>query len=274
MLNIDDHSMEEDFSKYNGEGTVRRKVQLRELEILVEIDRICKKHGIKYWIDFGTLLGAVRHGGFIPWDDDLDISMYRPDYRKFQEVAPKELPDWLFLQNKKTDPTYTRELNKVRDLNSLYIERHEDFTLPYKKGIFVDIFETVDYPKWISGKFAKFLTKWGRKSTMFFMMPQYITPKTIISGIIFPIITLAIRIVWYLGFITGKSDRIGFHIEQVKSSFRKDDIFPLTTIEFEGKEFPAPKEYIKMLENYYGDYMKLPKEEDRWMHSQYVHIYK
>ena len=87
----------DDFSKFNGEGTVLRKAQMREVAILQEVDKICRKHDIKYWIDFGTLLGAVRHGGFIPWDDDLDISMLSSDYQKFMEVAPQELPDWLFL---------------------------------------------------------------------------------------------------------------------------------------------------------------------------------
>ena len=71
----------DDFSKFNGEGTVLRRAQMREVAILQEVDKICRKHGIKYWIDFGTLLGAVRHGGFIPWDDDLDISMLSSDYQ-------------------------------------------------------------------------------------------------------------------------------------------------------------------------------------------------
>ena len=57
----------EDYSRYNGEGTVLRKAQIREVEILIEVDKICRKHNIKYWIDFGTLLGAVRHKGFIPF---------------------------------------------------------------------------------------------------------------------------------------------------------------------------------------------------------------
>ena len=80
----------EDYSRYNGEGTVLRKAQIREVEILIEVDKICRKHNIKYWIDFGTLLGAVRHKGFIPWDDDLDICMLSEDYNRFLEVAPNQ----------------------------------------------------------------------------------------------------------------------------------------------------------------------------------------
>ena len=80
--------MEEDFSKYNGEGTMLRKAQLRMLDILVEVDKVCKRHNIPYWVDYGTLLGAVRHGGFIPWDDDLDISMMELPITVFPIVHP------------------------------------------------------------------------------------------------------------------------------------------------------------------------------------------
>ena len=74
--------MIEDFSVYNGENTELRKAQMRMLEILVHVSAICDTHAISYWIDYGTLLGAVRHKGFIPWDDDLDISVLKKDYKK------------------------------------------------------------------------------------------------------------------------------------------------------------------------------------------------
>ena len=147
----------EDYSRYNGEGTALRKAQIREVEILIEIDRICRKHDIKYWINFGTLLGAVRHKGFIPWDDDLDICMLSKDYKKFLEIASDELPEWLFIQNKSTDPSYRRSICKVRDLNSFFVEQYDDFSAPYKKGIFIDIFEMIEYPK-VSRNTLKFLS--------------------------------------------------------------------------------------------------------------------
>ena len=82
----------EDFSKYNGEGTILRKAQLRMLDMLIEVDKICRKYNIQYWLDFGTLLGAVRHQGFIPWDDDLDICVLRKDYKRLRKVLIAELP--------------------------------------------------------------------------------------------------------------------------------------------------------------------------------------
>ena len=68
--------------------TQLRRAQLKQLSILEEIDRICRKHSIRYWLDGGSLLGAVRHGGFIPWDDDIDIAMPLEDMQRFVEIAP------------------------------------------------------------------------------------------------------------------------------------------------------------------------------------------
>ena len=92
-------------AKYSPEGSLLRRQQERMLEILCEIDRICKKHGIRYWLSSGTLIGAARHGGFIPWDDDLDIEMMREDYDRLMMVFPGELPATMALQTHDTDPT-------------------------------------------------------------------------------------------------------------------------------------------------------------------------
>lgn len=89
-------------------------VQHIELEILKKIDEVCKKHNINYWLDSGTLLGAVRHQGFIPWDDDIDIGMLREDYEKFLKVAQKDLGDDYFLQTRSTDKNYPLVFAKVR----------------------------------------------------------------------------------------------------------------------------------------------------------------
>lgn len=265
----------EDYSRYNGEGTMLRKAQMREVEILVEVDKICRKHNIKYWIDFGTLLGAVRHKGFIPWDDDLDIAMLSEDYKKFLEIAPKELPEWLFLQNKDTEPSYKRTICKVRDLNSFFVERFDDFDAPYKKGIFIDIFEVIEYPK-VSLKTLRFLSKWAIKTDQFFSIKQYINFKNIVAGITFPIIKFFLMTIWKCLYIR-KSDNIGCHLihnHPYKSLLKKEYIFPLSEIEFEGKKFLAPNNLDAYLKALYNDYMTIPKEEDRWIHSKFIYIDK
>ena len=110
-----------------------RACQLKQLSILEEIDRICQKHKIDYWLDGGTLLGAVRHGGFIPWDDDIDIAMREEDMLRFIEVAPGELREGLFLQTPQIEPQSKEPIVKVRDLNSFYVEGADNFLLTIRK---------------------------------------------------------------------------------------------------------------------------------------------
>ena len=88
------------------------------LEMLIYFDGICRKNNLQYWLDFGTLLGAVRHGGFIPWDDDLDIAMLRKDAEKLYEILKKDNNDNFVLQCHSTDPHYYLLWNKIRDLKS------------------------------------------------------------------------------------------------------------------------------------------------------------
>lgn len=102
--------------------TPLRQAQLIMLRILRIIDWACRKHGITYWLDGGTLLGAVRHSGFIPWDDDLDIAMPRKEFERFAVIAQQELPDDLFFQTATTDANYHYVLPKVRDRNSRMVE--------------------------------------------------------------------------------------------------------------------------------------------------------
>jgi lipopolysaccharide cholinephosphotransferase len=123
-----------------------RDCQLKQIDILNEIDRICKKYDIHYWLDGGTLLGAVRHKGFIPWDDDVDIAIDCEDLKKFIEVAPDELPENLFLQSPKTEPNVKEKIVKIRDLNSLFIEKSDHFINDYVKGIYVDLFPFINHP--------------------------------------------------------------------------------------------------------------------------------
>ena len=261
----------EDFSQYNAEGSTLRKMQLRILEILVEIDRVCRKHDIKYWLDWGTLLGAVRHGGFIPWDDDIDISMLSEDLKRFKEVAPAELSESFFLQTKETDPGYRSPFCKVRDRNSLFITKHEDFSRDYQKGLYVDIFEVVPYPT-VNKKLLKFIMHWYKKIYFFFYVKNDVTLKNHIASITFPIMKLGLDVLWGILNI-GKKNRIGLEKHFSPGiSYTRDMVFPLKDIEFEGKVFLGPAHPDQCLTEAYGDFMQVPPKEKRVTHIIHVEM--
>ena len=131
-----------------------RKLQLCELEILKEFVRICEKYALKYYLTVGTLLGAARHHGFIPWDDDIDVAMPRKDYDRFAEICQQELGKRYFYQSPETDPYYFLPYAKIRKNGTTVYE--ERFRLArFHKGVFIDIFPLDFCPK--PGLFCHFI---------------------------------------------------------------------------------------------------------------------
>lgn len=263
----------EDFSQYNREGTTLRRIQLRLLAMLVEIDKICRKHDIRYWIDFGTLLGAVRHGGFIPWDDDLDIAMPSDELHRFLEIAPKELPKNMFLQTQSSDPSFYCTTNKVRDNNSLCITPGTDFSKDFNKGLFIDIFEVVPYPD-VQPHLQKTIMRWYKKISLFMHSKQEVTLKNHLAAISFPFIKLGLDCFW--GILNlGKKNKLGYekHFNYYGNSYSKDMVFPLKDISFEGHTFLGPADPDQYLTSIYGDYMKIPPKEKRRIHRVNVFFF-
>lgn len=123
-----------------------KQLQSIELELLIEFDRICRKHHITYSIDGGTLLGAVRHGGFIPWDDDADVILNRTEYQKFLSVVDQELnTDKFYLQDINRTSGYRWGYAKLRRSNTEFIRLNQEY-MPYEQGIFLDIFVCDNVP--------------------------------------------------------------------------------------------------------------------------------
>jgi len=118
------------------------RVHAEILSIMDEIDKVCRAYGLQYYLIGGTLLGAVRHGGFIPWDDDLDIAMPRDDYEKFISIVPTVLPDYLRIGTARYEDTYHRLFSKVYNMRTRFAEHAGETTTDM--GIFVDIFP-LDY---------------------------------------------------------------------------------------------------------------------------------
>jgi len=121
-----------------------RQLQLTELELLIEIDRICKKCNIHYNIIAGTLLGAVRHEGFIPWDDDADVALLRTEYEKFKKACRQELnKEKFYFQDHTNTPGYRWGYGKLRKKNTLFLREFQEH-MPYEQGVFIDVFP-LDY---------------------------------------------------------------------------------------------------------------------------------
>ena len=116
-----------------------RKLQLTQLEMLKVVDAFCKENDIQYSLYAGTLLGAVRHQGFIPWDDDLDICMSRENYNRFIELWTKDCPSGYIIQNKENTPEFTQSFTKIRKENTTFLQ-YEWEREKYHTGIFIDIF--------------------------------------------------------------------------------------------------------------------------------------
>ena len=116
-----------------------KKVWAIELELLEQFDSVCKKHNLRYFADYGTLLGAVRHNGFIPWDDDIDVVMFRDDYTKLKSIAEKEFTSPLFFQNIYTDPRRLIAFSKLCNSNTSAIEYPDISADTFNQGIFIDI---------------------------------------------------------------------------------------------------------------------------------------
>ena len=119
-----------------------RQTQLIMLRLLKIINHICKEYKISYWLEGGTLLGAIRHKGFIPWDDDIDIGMLRKDYEKFYKVFHQIKPHGLFLQTHASDKNYLNPGTpaKLRDTSSIFLESGDKPFQDFYNGIFLDIF--------------------------------------------------------------------------------------------------------------------------------------
>lgn len=246
-----------------------RKAQLIMLDMLVEFDAICKKHQLQYWLDSGTLLGAVRHQGFIPWDDDIDLSMPLEDYNKFLEIAQSELSNEIFLQNVKTDPDFKFDYTKLRSNRASIVEFHEkDRQVNYHQGVFVDIFPMLAMENSEANlqSYDQTLQAIRDVSAVSLHTPN---GKDDPARRVALVAALKEK---HQGWLDDTSKVIyGGEMPDVAASFDQTEVFPLSTLEFEGLTFPAPKNPSHYLDAIYAfDYRQLPPEDKRIIHAHSI----
>lgn len=255
-----------------------RKLQLVQLEILKEVDRLCEKYALRYFLVAGTLLGAIRHKGFIPWDDDLDIAMPREDYEKFLKIAEGELSKQYYVQDINNDDTYWLPFAKVRK-NCTIFEEPSAISNNTHKGIYIDIFPLDNVNK----QYSTFQTMQAKIvkniSAIIFRRNKMVSVKqaSIITKLlcflskpisISKLASLQLFIMnWNKDNTSNYFVNLGSQYNFKKQTMPKNKYYPAVKVEFEGKFYNAPRDWEYILKRIYGDYMKLPPIEQRVTHN-------
>ena len=255
------------------EGTTLRRAQLVMLRLLRIFDDICSRRGLRYWLDAGTLLGAARHGGFIPWDDDVDVMMPAEDYARLPAIAAEELPYDIFFQTKVTDPAHEISWAKLRDRFSYMDDPGGPY--PYSQGIPIDIF-----PAYLQTRRQFKLRSLFGTLEPFNNPPDRSSPRYSLKHNLF----CAANGFAQRGFLLlmkagglrrrflawGSEGERGWCYDPERPWFQffpEDCVFPLGTIEFEGARFSCPADVDRYLSIYYGDWRTPPLEGRRGSHD-------
>jgi lipopolysaccharide cholinephosphotransferase len=262
-----------------------RDIQLIELEILKEVVRVCNENGIQYFLDSGTALGAVRHQGFIPWDDDIDIGMTRENYDRFLEIAPKQLSNKYFLQNRRTDKNTPYTFAKVRKNNTIFMEWNKR-NLEMHHGIYIDIFPYDNVPDDDLER-KEYLNKCNKLNRLFVIRTtpdRDVKPAKSLKWLGLAMVRRVMHIlskVVPLSTIENKTSELfrkyndidtkGMTCHSFPNGFilNNDDLYPIQEIKFEDDYFNVPNNVNKVLQDLYGDYQKLPPIDQRVGHGPY-----
>ena len=261
------------------EVTDIREIQQMELGIMEYIHEVCQKIGVKYFLAYGSLIGAVRHKGFIPWDDDMDICMLREDYEKLQDYLIANPDERYEVMSYKNNLNYVYPFMKVQDNHTYLLE--EDVRIDSNMGIYVDIFPVDGYEDDV--EFKNKMTKLIKKRQLSCYTFKGITnTKSVLNSLL--------RYVSVIIFYFTNTNKYVAQIEELAKSrkvsdyeqvdyliykdmnkpvWRREWLEQVTTGIFEGKEFTIPKNYHEILTSDYGDYMQLPPVEQRVSHHDF-----
>lgn len=258
-----------------------RNLQIMQVSIVEDIDKICEEYGLRYYMIGGTLLGAVRHKGFIPWDDDIDLVMYRQDYDKLIKILQDRYSEKYFVQTFNSDRHYTRYIAKVRLNGTRLVESYLEGAKSHS-GIYVDIFPLDNTRKCdgvgleIRGKVVRCLFAYKtikhnamvKKSGLKFYLGKflrfftYVVPESLVN-----------KLFDFVCEMDNSKDcnfttNFASHFKWKKQMFPNEVFGDGCRLEFEGHMFNAPDKYIEILERLYGkNYMELPPEEKRESHN-------
>lgn len=252
------------------------KMKEIELQMLVEFIKICKHHDLRYFLLGGTALGAVRHKGFIPWDDDIDVGMPREDYMKFLKAAETELPAPLFLQHAGTDPFYAANFAKIRNSETTFIEQTVQ-NFPINHGVYIDVFPldgTSDHPRMRKLWFK--LLRWINipLSSIYYLPEQEGRWQRRLSHILYKLIPGDYTMLrgWREKIMCRYPYQDAEVIANYCGAWGMKEVMPRSVFgrgvvgSFDGVDVILPEDWDQYLTRLYGDYMTPPPPEKRVSH--------
>lgn len=261
------------------EVTDIREIQQMELGIMEYIHEVCQKIGVKYFLAYGSLIGAVRHTGFIPWDDDMDICMLREDYEKLQDYLIANPDERYKVMSYKNNLNYVYPFMKVQDNQTYLLE--EDVRIDSNMGIYVDIFPVDGYED--DSVFKDKMTRLIKKRQLSCYTFKGITnTKSLLNSLIRYISVIIFYFTNTNKYIRGIDDLAQsrkvddyelvdylIYKDMNKPVWKREWLKQTITGVFEGKEFMIPKNYHEILTSDYGDYTQLPPVELRFSHHDF-----
>lgn len=261
---------------YEITGNELRQLQMVELEMLIEMNRICRKYGIKYSLDGGTLLGAVRHKGFIPWDDDIDVIMLREEYVKFRKACKEDLDtSRFFFQDYRTDANYRWGYAKFRRKGTQFIRLGQEH-LKQNSGVFMDIFVVDNVPDGYVVKRLHHFVCFVIRKTLYSEVGKQNEKNPLIRTIYEFMSKIPRDKIFHvrncLAAHTNKkrTELISHYTLEYPKKCRyglpRECFDEMIEMEFEGRTFWGFKKYDLYLSSYYGDYMTLPPKDKQVPH--------
>lgn len=261
-----------------------KKIQDIELKNLKEIKRVCEKIGVNFFLYGGSLIGAVRHKGFVPWDDDLDIAMSREDYMKFIQMAPEYLSEEYYLQTPYTDKKSPYFYSKLRLKGTKCIE-YGHYKLGIEQGIYVDIYPIDRMPD-NEEEYLKLYNEY-QKVARLFVLRQCAFPETPpdslkrkVKSFLKMCVSLMLKLIPHKLFVKKLESIMTKYNNQETARYGNysyfeptnlfKDIYPLEKGIFENIEINLPNDWDYHLSSRYGDYMQMPPEEERLGHKPYI----
>lgn len=254
-----------------------KRIMAVELDLLYQMNCVCKKLGIKYFVYCGTLLGAVRHQGFIPWDDDVDVAMSREDFNKFVKEAPPLFKNPYFLQTALTDKRFFFGYARLRNSLTTGLILSQA-TSDYNNGIYIDIFVLDGYIE-DTKSLSKYLKMRSKLTSLINIYKLNglehnnrlkIIAKKALHYTVCKLLPFRVVYVMYnnsLAKYEKATERISLmtHPSNIFKTYwcTKDEVSDIVYLPFEGFTVPAPAKYREILKHMYGDYMQFPPVEKR-----------